>query len=158
MGSSNSTIQNYKSSNNFSLNSKTCYGYPIGLEFGGNLEFNFGFRMRNRVRALKNGDEGNWWNFPTVNVMNISPLVAATILASGKVKKAPVEKKYKKMEELMKRLESELEQGNLNQGEENSSPEIGSRLLLKLNYEEMMKPTNHTCRSVFGKIRENWII
>ena len=48
----------------------------------------------------------------------------------------------------MKRSESELEQGNLNKGAENSSLENGSRLLLKLNYEEIMKPTNHTCSSV----------
>ncbi|CAI9286666.1 unnamed protein product [Lactuca saligna] len=132
MGSSKSTIQNYKSSNNFSLNLKTCYAYPMGLGFGYNLEFNFGFGRRNRVRALKNGDEGNLWNFPMVNVVNISPPVAATILTSGK--------------------------GNSNEGEEISSPEIGSVLLLKLKYEEKMKPTNHTCGSVFGEIRENWII
>ncbi|XP_023765468.1 protein CHLOROPLAST IMPORT APPARATUS 2 isoform X1 [Lactuca sativa] len=138
MGSSNSTIQNYKSSDNFSPNSKTCYGYPMGLGFGGNLEFNFGFGMRNGVRALKNGDDGNWWNFPTVNVVNISPPVAAAIVAPGKVKKAPVEKKKKKIEELMKRSESDLEQGNSNPGEENSSPEIGSRLLLKLNYDDVL--------------------
>ncbi|CAI9288612.1 unnamed protein product [Lactuca saligna] len=70
MGSSNSTIQNYRSSDNFYLNLKTCYGYPMRLRFGANLEFNFGFRMRNGVRPLKNGDDGNRWNFSTMNVVN----------------------------------------------------------------------------------------
>ncbi|KAI3709066.1 hypothetical protein L2E82_38800 [Cichorium intybus] len=138
MGSSNSTIENYKSTDNSCLNSKTCYGYPMGLGFGGNLEFNFGFGMRNGVRALKNGDDGNWWNFPTVNVVNILPPVTAALVSQTKVKKAPVEKKKKKVEELMKRSESETEQGNSNQREENSGSEIGSRLLLKLNYDDVL--------------------
>ena len=83
--SSSKPSKSPKSSDNFSLNSKNCYGYPMGLGFGGNLEFNFGFGMRNGVRALKNGDYGNWWNFLTVNVVNISLQTTATILALGKV-------------------------------------------------------------------------
>ncbi|KVI01426.1 protein CHLOROPLAST IMPORT APPARATUS 2-like [Cynara cardunculus var. scolymus] len=138
MGSCNSTIQNDESTNKSCLNSKTCYGYPMGLGFGGNLEFNFSFGMRNGVRALKNGDDGNWWSFPTVNVVNISPPVVATAVAPAKIKKAPVEQKKKKVEELLKMSESESGRGNLNQGEENSSPEIGSRLLLKLNYDDVL--------------------
>ncbi|CAI9276869.1 unnamed protein product [Lactuca saligna] len=84
MGSLNSTIQNYRLYDNFYLNSKTCYGYPLGIKFGGNFEFNFGFIMRNGVRALKNGDDRNWWNFPTLNAVNISPPAATTILAPRK--------------------------------------------------------------------------
>ncbi|KAI3701714.1 hypothetical protein L6452_26989 [Arctium lappa] len=137
MGSCNSTIQNDEKS---CLNSKSfCYGYPMGLGFGGNLEFNFGFGMRNGVRALKNGDDGNWWSFPTVNVVNVSPPpVVATAVAPVKLKKGPVEQKKKRVEELLKRSESELGRGNWNQGEETSSNEIGSRLLLKLNYDDVL--------------------
>nr|XP_043628222.1 protein CHLOROPLAST IMPORT APPARATUS 2 isoform X2 [Erigeron canadensis] len=108
----------------------TCYGYPMGLGFGGNLEFNFGFGMRNGVRALKNGDDGHWWNFPVVNV---SPAVVPV-----KVKKPPVEKKKKKVEDLMKRSEPELE---LELREERKCiPEIiaTNKLSLKLNYDDIL--------------------
>ncbi|KAM0036711.1 putative transcription factor C2C2-CO-like family [Helianthus debilis subsp. tardiflorus] len=139
MGSSNSTIETRELNNDSCLNFKpnTCYGYPLGLGFGGNLEFNFGMGMRNGIRALKNGDDGNWWNFPTVNVADVSPRVA--VVAQVKVKKSPMEKKKKKkrVEELMKRSESELElefeQGNKNNGDGN-----GCKLLLKLNYDDVL--------------------
>ncbi|KAL8189492.1 hypothetical protein R6Q57_029058 [Mikania cordata] len=113
---------------NFGFNYNTCYGYPMGLGFGGNLEFKFGFGLRNGVRALKNVDEG-CWSFPAVNVMNISPPV------SLKSKKSPVEKK-KRVEDLMK-LKPELKIPIL--GEENLSLENVPRLLLKLNYDKVMK-------------------
>ncbi|KAI3725144.1 hypothetical protein L1987_64920 [Smallanthus sonchifolius] len=69
--------------------------------------------MRNGIKALKNGDGGNQWRFSTVNVV-----------AAASVKKILVEKK-KKVDEL------ELGQGNWN-----SSP--GSKLLLKLNYDDVL--------------------
>ncbi|MFS7918462.1 putative transcription factor C2C2-CO-like family [Helianthus anomalus] len=139
MGSSNSTIETRELNNDSCLNYKpnTCYGYPLGLGFGGNLEFNFGMGMKNGIRALKNGDDGNWWNFPTVNVADVSPRVA--VVAPVKVKKNPNEKKKKKkrVEELLKRSESELElefeQGNKNNGDGN-----GCKLLLKLNYDDVL--------------------
>ncbi|KAI7747077.1 hypothetical protein M8C21_002513 [Ambrosia artemisiifolia] len=37
------------------------YKYPIGLGFG----------VGNRVRALKNADDWNWWKFPMVDVANV---------------------------------------------------------------------------------------
>ncbi|KAI3775284.1 hypothetical protein L1987_49855 [Smallanthus sonchifolius] len=119
MGNSNSTPES-------DFNYNTCYGYPMGLGFGGNLEFKFG--LRNGVRALKNVDEWNW-SFPAVNVMNISPPVTI------KSKKSPIGKK-KKVEELMK-LEPELRIPIV--GEENLNLENGPRLLLKLNYDKVLK-------------------
>lgn len=132
--SSNSSIENQEISNN-----KTCYGYPMGLGFGGNLEFNFGFGygIRNGIRALKNGDDGNWWRFPAVNVVNVSP-ATATVVTPVKAKKASVEKKKKKVEEIMKRSESEL-QLDLRDGNWNSVPEIKcDKLMLKLNYDDVL--------------------
>ncbi|KAI7753967.1 hypothetical protein M8C21_029099 [Ambrosia artemisiifolia] len=129
MGISHSTTENYETKNDYYSNSdsKTCYGYPIGLGFGGNSEFNFGIGigMRNGIRALRNCDGGNWRSFPTVNVVNLSPPVTA--------KKIPVEKKKKRVEELMKKpeLESELELER-NSGE-------GCKMLLKLNYDDVLK-------------------
>ncbi|CAH1426753.1 unnamed protein product [Lactuca virosa] len=135
MGKSNSIvggdeISNVKScfSLNFDFNYNTCYGYPMGLGFGGNLEFNFGLGLRNGVRALRNVDERNWWSFPAVNVMCISPP------DSVKLKKAPTDKK-KKVEESMK---MELELGNPIPRERNLSLENWPRLLLKLNYEKVL--------------------
>ncbi|XP_023757652.1 protein CHLOROPLAST IMPORT APPARATUS 2 [Lactuca sativa] len=135
MGKSNSIVGGDEISNakscfsfNFDFNYNTCYGYPMGLGFGGNLEFNFGLGLRNGVRALRNVDERNWWSFPAVNVMCISPP------DSVKLKKAPTEKK-KKVEESMK---MELELGNPIPGERNLSLENWPRLLLKLNYEKVL--------------------
>ncbi|KAL8223063.1 hypothetical protein R6Q57_020462 [Mikania cordata] len=113
--------ESHESNDDSWLNSNTCYGYPLGLGFGGNLEFNFGcFGMRNGVRAMKNGDDGNWWRIPTVNVVNVSPPVK-------------VEKKKMKVEELIKRSESESESELVN-----SCRETDSKLLLKLNYDDVL--------------------
>ncbi|GKB56753.1 chloroplast import apparatus 2-like protein [Tanacetum coccineum] len=114
----------------YNYNYNTCYGYPLGLGLGGNLEFNFGFGLRNGVRALKNVDDGNWWRFPAVNVMNVSQSPPALM----KSKKVPVVKK-KKVEDLMK-LEPEL--GNLAFKDESLSLDKSPRLLLKLNYNEVL--------------------
>ncbi|XP_076896689.1 protein CHLOROPLAST IMPORT APPARATUS 2-like [Bidens hawaiensis] len=128
IGSSHSIPEN-NNNNNSSSESKTCYGYPLGLGFGGNLEVNFGIGMKNGIRALKNSDGGNWWGFPTVSVVNVSPPVAPV-----KAKKVPVEKKKKKVEELMKKPESELEL-ELRKG--NSG--VRNKLLLKLNYDDVLR-------------------
>lgn len=109
----------------------TCYGYPMGLGFNGSYEFGFG--MRNAVRALRNVDEGNWWSFPTVEIADITP----------KPKKVVEEKKKKKKVE--KAPAAELKGPELNSistsgeaPEENSVPEPTARLLLKLNYDNVL--------------------
>ncbi|KAJ0673805.1 hypothetical protein HanLR1_Chr12g0433051 [Helianthus annuus] len=54
---------------NFKVNYNPCFGYPVGVGIGGNLECKFRFGLRNGVRAMKNVDEGDWWSFPAVDVM-----------------------------------------------------------------------------------------
>ncbi|KAK9078903.1 hypothetical protein SSX86_002962 [Deinandra increscens subsp. villosa] len=132
MGNSNSNsipeVDGEKSgfSFNFDFNYKTCYGYPMGLGLGGNLEFKFGFGLRNGVRAMRNVDEDEGWSLPAVNVMNISPPPPV----STKSNKSWIEKKKKK-------LEPELVNPIIR--DESLNLENGPRLLLKLNYDEVLK-------------------
>uniref|UniRef100_A0A5B6ZRR7 CCT domain-containing protein n=1 Tax=Davidia involucrata TaxID=16924 RepID=A0A5B6ZRR7_DAVIN len=109
----------------------SCYGHthPFGLGFGG--KFDFGFGMRRGVRALRNVDEGNWWRFPPVDVASISP----------KFNKVSVEKKKKKKIEKpaeLKISESPQENSIPKSPEENSTQKSNPRLLLKLNYDEVL--------------------
>lgn len=118
---------------NFSGSSRTnasCYGYPIGLGFGGKVNFGFGLGMRRALRHVD--DEGDWWRFPTVDVIDISP----------KLNKSPTEKKKKKVEKALvesKALESPPPRENPTpkQQNENSIPKPSAQLLLKLNYDEV---------------------
>ncbi|KAE9464216.1 hypothetical protein C3L33_03855, partial [Rhododendron williamsianum] len=92
----------------------SCYGFPMGLGFGGKFDFRFG--MKRGVRALRNVDEGgDWWRFPTVNVTDISPKLNKAA--------APTEKKKKKIE---KQLKSSRKENTI------PKPKI-----LKLNYDEV---------------------
>ncbi|CAI9766018.1 unnamed protein product [Fraxinus pennsylvanica] len=114
------------------------YGYPIGLGF--EYAFDFGFGMRNAVRAMKTVDEGDWWRFPSVNVLDINP----------KMVKNPAEKKKMKIEK-----PSEIENSKLggektisngtiehnlakkaSKDEEIAKPNAG--LLLKLNHDKVL--------------------
>ncbi|KAA8522716.1 hypothetical protein F0562_009122 [Nyssa sinensis] len=78
---------NNDESNASSYNSQisSYFGHPLGLGFGGKFDFCFG--MRRGIGALRNVDEGDWWRFPTVDVLAISP----------KFNKVKVEKKKKKV-------------------------------------------------------------
>ncbi|XAR63744.1 hypothetical protein NMG60_11023793, partial [Bertholletia excelsa] len=103
----------------------SCYGHPLGLGFGGRYEFDFG--MRRGVKAFRHADEGDWWRYPTVDVLNISP----------KLNRAPVEKKKKKVEKPeAKNSESPKESSSpKQQPKESQMPESKPGLLLKLNYD-----------------------
>ncbi|XP_076949815.1 protein CHLOROPLAST IMPORT APPARATUS 2-like [Bidens hawaiensis] len=143
MGSSNNNSSNENNNNDSCLdsNNNTCYEYPMGLGFGGNLEFNFGFGMRNGIRALKNSNSNNnnWWNIPAVKVVDVLP--EKNIIPAVEKKK---KKKKKRMEELMTRPELEL--GNNNNGnqekgyfgQENNNNNSNKLLLLKLNYDDVL--------------------
>ncbi|KAL9992768.1 putative transcription factor C2C2-CO-like family [Helianthus debilis subsp. tardiflorus] len=129
---------------NFGFNYNTCYGYPMGLGLGGNLELNFGFGLRNGVRALRKVDEGHW-SVPAVNVMNISNVSPP---ASTKSKKSPIGKK-KKVEDLMK-LGPVLRTPIVD--EEILNLENGPRLLLKLNYEKVLEAWSGKGSPVLEKV------
>ncbi|GFS43776.1 chloroplast import apparatus 2 [Actinidia rufa] len=109
----------------------TCYGYPMGLGFGG--KFDSGLGMRIGVRPLRNVDEGDWWRFPPVDVVEISP----------KLNKYPAEKKKKKkIERPVEAKIPESPKGNSipkQEEKEHSIPIAKSGpppgLLLKLNYD-----------------------
>ncbi|CAI9760933.1 unnamed protein product [Fraxinus pennsylvanica] len=137
MGKLSTGNDSVNDSNDRQVNS-WCYGYPIGLGFGGT----FGFGMRREVRAMKNVDDGNCWRFPSVNVQDITP----------KIGKIPAEKKKKKVEKtvepknlvLAKLKSSSIKANKVNSAsksptEEAILPKPNAGLSLKLNYDEVLK-------------------
>ncbi|KAJ1433443.1 CCT domain [Sesbania bispinosa] len=44
------------------------------IDFGGKFDFRLGLQ-RAGVRALRHVDDGNWWNFPAVDILQISPKI-----------------------------------------------------------------------------------
>ncbi|KZV49003.1 protein CHLOROPLAST IMPORT APPARATUS 2-like [Dorcoceras hygrometricum] len=121
-----STTSNTMQTNTF------CYGYPVGLGFS------FEFGMRRELKAMRNVDEGgDWWRFPAVNMVDLTPKVA----------KSPVEKKKKKVKKMVsiKNLESvkknPIPMGDVSSdagAEEGPMPQTNRGLLLKLNYEDVL--------------------
>lgn len=88
--------------------------HPVWLGFGRN--FDFGVWMRRGIRALKHVDEEEWWRFPLVNILDISPKFSTGTSEKKKNKiLKPVEKS------------SQSRKGN-------SRP----KMLLKLNYEGVL--------------------
>lgn len=130
--------------------SNTCYGYPMGLGLG--FELGFGIRRGGFVRALRHADDGsygnsgNWWNFPAVDMVELSPRF-----------RKPTEKKKKKMKKVVAVVEREKAAAmaaaaaeenagsGAGAGEKKSLelPKTGNvglgTLLLKLNYDGVLK-------------------
>lgn len=102
-------------------------GNPLGLGFGGTIEF----PLRG-VRAWRHSDEGNWWNSPTVNVHQISPKIATP--NSNNHKKVEKKKKKKKVVEIK---DPEVPRGNPSP-DPKLKPKPKNGLLLKLNYDEVL--------------------
>ncbi|KAL6965466.1 hypothetical protein U1Q18_036518 [Sarracenia purpurea var. burkii] len=123
--------------NNDSVQIGAWSDYPIGLGFEGKIESGMETRMGG-VRALRQVEEGDWWMFPTVNVIDISP----------KLNKTPMEKSKKKKKKIENLKEIKGSEGVPNKGvdpipkeeveEENSIRKYNSRLLLKLSYEDVV--------------------
>ncbi|MCL7032161.1 hypothetical protein MKW94_016612 [Papaver nudicaule] len=108
------------------------------------------------ISAFRQADDGDWWRFPTVDVMNISPnilpklsLKAITSSAAPPVvvekENKKKKKKKKKVETIAKEeLEDEIEKDNKeveNDEKVVDDKKPGSKLSLdlKLNYEDVLK-------------------
>ncbi|KAK6944593.1 CCT domain, partial [Dillenia turbinata] len=97
---------------------KFCNWNPLGLE----LEFGIG----RGIRALKQTDQSDFWRFPTVDIAQVSP----------KLNKVSAEKKKKKKIADLK----DVELPKIPRENPNPNPKpLNSGLLLKLNYEEVLK-------------------
>lgn len=112
-----------------------CYGYPVGC-----LGFDFGYGMRRELRAFRNVDEGDWWRFPCVNVVDITPKPDKTL-------SPPVadKKKKKKIEKGAKTNAPPSREDNENEilnstptGQAQASKQARTGLLLKLNYDGVL--------------------
>ncbi|XP_058755740.1 protein CHLOROPLAST IMPORT APPARATUS 2-like [Vicia villosa] len=97
----------------------------IGL--GGKIDFRLGLQ-RAGVRALRHVDEGNWWNFPAVDMLKISPKICSV---GGKTPAPVTEKKKKKKVVVVMKQSEALKETEL--------PKAKSGLLLKLNYDGVRK-------------------
>ncbi|PIA43763.1 hypothetical protein AQUCO_01800072v1 [Aquilegia coerulea] len=108
-----------------------CWNPMVGLGIGG--RFDFGFGTSASVSALRHTDDVDWWRFPTVDVLAISPKLN---------KVSPEKKKKKKKVERVEELknsestkENPISNSNSN-AEMNSSCELS--LGLKLNHEKVL--------------------
>ncbi|KAJ9128414.1 hypothetical protein P3X46_035059 [Hevea brasiliensis] len=116
-------------------------GNPMGFHFGWKFQLGVGNGMRKGVRALRYGDEGNWWNFPIVDMLQISPRLNHNNIkvSDSKPKVKPNfnsgEKKKKKKK---KKEKPAVELKNSELAKKNSIPQPNSGLLLKLNYDGVL--------------------
>ncbi|KAL7096337.1 hypothetical protein ACP275_10G073600 [Erythranthe tilingii] len=133
MGNSGSEIElneGFNTCNNNIQMNGFCYGYPVGLGF------EFGNGLRRELRPMRNVDEeGDWWRFPSVNVLDLAPANAKPP-ATEKKKKKKVEKCVE-----IKHAEPAVEDSISNPnpaGEDDSAPKPNAGLLLKLNYDTVL--------------------
>ncbi|KAL4028649.1 hypothetical protein IC575_011850 [Cucumis melo] len=116
---------------------------PIGLGFNQKFESGFGFRKGIERTAIRGVDNGNWWRFPTVDVIEISPKLnpkppaPAPAPAPTPTPAAVSTKKKKKKVEKLTVIESKKAAIPLQKEKsEKPIPKLKpAGLLLKLNYE-----------------------
>lgn len=97
--------------------------FPWIMPFGGKSDF-----PRPRVSALRHVDDGNWWNFPAVDILQISPKINTKpppVTAEKKMKK----KKVAAIAATEKPVVVELKNAEL--------PKPKQGLMLKLNYDDV---------------------
>ncbi|QCD80335.1 protein CHLOROPLAST IMPORT APPARATUS 2 [Vigna unguiculata] len=97
--------------------------FPWIMPFGGKSDF-----PRPRVSALRHVDDGNWWNFPAVDIHQISPKINTKpppVTAEKKMKK----KKVTAIAATEKPAVVELKNAEL--------PKPKQGLMLKLNYDDI---------------------
>ncbi|KAJ6742044.1 hypothetical protein OIU85_016157 [Salix viminalis] len=140
-------------SSRFGGQMNSWYGNSMGYNFGGKSQYGHGIAMRRGVTALRHVDEGNWWNFPIVDMLQISPRLAAAATANSnsgpecnsipkpklKVKSnSSGEKKKKKMEKVERPEEKSVKLTEENPIRENSISQSSQGLILKLNYDHVL--------------------
>ncbi|GAB2224912.1 hypothetical protein Droror1_Dr00005692 [Drosera rotundifolia] len=110
--------------------SNPCYGYPL-MGFGFN--FGFGFMSRRLSSAFRNVDHEGY-SIPFVNVGEISPRFQSKSSTQKKQKK-------KKVEDIIKAASRCTYPNSPSPSSEYVAPEVSDRprLLLKLNYDEVLK-------------------
>ncbi|KAG8651758.1 hypothetical protein MANES_06G019300v8 [Manihot esculenta] len=135
-----SIMGNLRVSNENSEEWSNKVGNPLGFHFGGRFQLGVGNGMRKGVKALRNGDDGNWWNFPIVDMLQISPRLNRNNIKTSdskpkvKTNSNSGDKKKKKVE----KPAVELKNSELTKEENNSIPQPISGLLLKLNYDGVL--------------------
>ncbi|MED6148653.1 hypothetical protein PIB30_055031 [Stylosanthes scabra] len=107
--------------------------------FGGKLDFRLGLR-RAGVRALRSADDGNWWNLPAVDILQISPkVVSINKPAPQQPPVAPAaekaKKKKKKVEKPSVEVKNKIDELPKVNNSEAAVPKLNSGLMLKLNYD-----------------------
>lgn len=105
-----------------------CSYHPL-IGFGGKFDFRLGLQ-RSGVRALRHVDEGNWWNLPAVDILQISPKICGAGGKASAPAPAPVTDKKKKKKVVVvekEKVNVELKGTEL--------PKSKPGLMLKLNYE-----------------------
>ncbi|KAF5208271.1 Chloroplast import apparatus 2-like [Thalictrum thalictroides] len=110
-----------------------CWNPMVGLGIGG--KFDFGFGTNGGVSALRHTDDVDWWRFPTVDVLAISPKLNKVSPEKKKKKK-----KVERVEELkISELPKEISNSNSN-AEMNSKTTLSAELSLglKLNHEKVL--------------------
>lgn len=111
-----------------------CYWNPIGLGFNQKFESAFGMRKGIERAAIRRVDDGNWWRFPPIDVVKISPKLNPKPLATATV---ATKKKKKKVEKLTV-IESKTATPPQKEKSEKPTTIPKSKpagLLLKLNFE-----------------------
>ncbi|XP_061361504.1 protein CHLOROPLAST IMPORT APPARATUS 2 [Gastrolobium bilobum] len=93
------------------------------MGFGGK----FGLQ-RTAVRAFRHVDDGNWWNFPAVDILQISPKISNNPPPPPPPPPAAEKKKTKK---------KKVEKPNVVELKNAELPKSNPGLLLKLNYDEV---------------------
>ncbi|XP_060973281.1 protein CHLOROPLAST IMPORT APPARATUS 2 isoform X2 [Cannabis sativa] len=115
-----------------------CYGYPMGLGLGleGRFELGLGIMRRGGggISALRNVDEGNWWSFPTVDVMELSPKFTKAPSPAP----APDKKKKKKAVAAAPAKEKQKEKSALVADLMKTNNKNNEGLSLKLNYDDVL--------------------
>ncbi|XP_052116718.1 protein CHLOROPLAST IMPORT APPARATUS 2 isoform X1 [Arachis duranensis] len=104
--------------------------------FGGKLDFRLGLR-RAGVRALRSADDGNWWNFPAVDILQISPKAVNKPAPQQPVAAAAekAKKKKKKVEKPSVEVKNKSDEFPKLNNIHAAVPKLNSGLMLKLNYD-----------------------